>query len=88
MFSDLSLKLTEKLSKDTIKKSGVYFTPKNIIEKCMDEVLKYTDGVDLTILEPSCGSCEFICESATRFPDANIDGVEFNTTIYDGIKQL
>jgi adenine-specific DNA-methyltransferase len=40
-----------------------------------------------TILEPSCGSGEFITALMREYPDANITGVEFHPIIYDGVTQ-
>ena len=39
------------------------------------------------ILEPSCGSCEFITELSQRFTKAQITGIEFNSTIYESIQK-
>ena len=40
------------------------------------------------ILEPSCGSCEFINYIDTIFNDAEITGIEYNDTIFNSIKDL
>lgn len=88
MFSELSLNLTEKFTKDTIKKYGIYFTPKPIIDQCIHEVYKCIEEPVTNILEPSCGSCEFIPEIRSRFPSSTIDGIELNEVIYSNIIHL
>ena len=40
------------------------------------------------VLEPSCGSCQVINEVDKAFEDIQIDGVEFNNTIFTEIKAL
>ena len=56
-FNELSLTLTKQLSKDSKKNEGIYFTPKTLIKKIVDFVLEYKPE---SILEPSCGSGQFI----------------------------
>jgi hypothetical protein len=40
------------------------------------------------ILEPSCGTCEIVKFCDMNYTDVRIDGIEFNETIYDSIKEL
>ena len=40
-----------------------------------------------TILEPSCGSCEYILKLNNTYPDINITGIELNKTIFESITQ-
>ena len=40
-----------------------------------------------TILEPSCGSCEYILRLNNIKDDINITGIELNKTIYNSITQ-
>ena len=58
-FSELSKSLTKRLSKETKKDEGIYFTPKVIIKKMVDFVLNTNFNIE-SILEPSCGSGQFI----------------------------
>jgi hypothetical protein len=89
MFSDLSLDITRRFSKETRKEMGIYFTPKNLINACIDEAVKALDGgVVTSILEPSCGTCEFITELYPRFHPDTIIGVEKNKDIYSCIVGL
>jgi adenine-specific DNA-methyltransferase len=91
MFSKLSHDLTKSFDKEEIKTYGIYFTPKNIIDKCLSEVRNVSEnsGLHITeILEPSCGSCEFVAPSLEIFPQAHLDCVEYNRTIYEEIIHL
>ena len=86
-YSTLSLSLTRKLSKDDKKNNGIFFTPLNIIKQAIDELL--TVNLDIkTILEPSCGSCEFICHIDTIMEKSQITGIEYHKEIYEEIKDL
>ena len=85
-FGEASILLTSKLTKDEKKGGGIFFTPKSIVNKALTSALTevgQTDGV-MDILEPSCGSGEFIDAIRThpRLTTARITGVEFNNTIY------
>jgi tRNA1(Val) A37 N6-methylase TrmN6 len=86
-FSNLSYKLTKLINKKEKKDNGIYFTPPNTIVKCLDILLHILNyDVFNNILEPSCGSCEFIDKLMTYYPNASITGVEYNKIIYDNIK--
>lgn len=87
MYSDLSIKLTKDLSKEDKKDNGIYFTPPSCINKNL-EILKPYITNDFNILEPSCGSCEYINGIRKLYNTLNITGVEYNKTIYNSIKHL
>jgi len=90
-FGDLSKSLTRELSKTTKKSNGIYFTPLNIISLTLQSVMKYSNNNNIkinSILEPSCGSCEFINCMNNIFKGISIDGVEYNKQIYKSIKGL
>lgn len=84
-FSELSKLLTKTLSKDDKKENGIYFTPPQTIKNILDKLSDYTFQ---TVLEPSCGSCEFITEIHIRYPTTEITGIEYNEDIYKKIKPL
>ena len=91
VFSKLSYQITNKLSLSDKKSEGIYFTPRDIIETSLQRITKYTDEHKLqvkTILEPSCGSCEFVSYIQKVFPEAQMDAVEKNAYIYSKIKHL
>ena len=89
-FDDNSINLTKKLSKEIKKQNGIFFTPKNTIKTILSELKKYTENIT-TILEPSCGSGQFINElkSLKGIKDVKIQitGIEYNKTIYDTVKK-
>ena len=40
------------------------------------------------VLEPSCGSCEFVLELYKQYPDIKTTAVELNKTIFNSITHL
>ena len=69
------------------KNFGIYFTPPNTVIESLDIILHILKcEIFNNILEPSCGSCEFIDKLITYYPNASITGVEYNKIIYDNIK--
>jgi len=90
-FSDLSYKLTNNFSKDIKKNNGIYFTPPDTVNNTIDiiqEYSKYTNEWSGNILEPSCGSCEYVIELCKRFPQSQIKAIEYNKVIYENIENL
>ncbi len=90
-YSQLSRNLTKSLDNKIKKEQGIYFTPLNIIEKSVNSILGYITKHKINIkniLEPSCGSCEYIQYIDNIWKDVNIDGIEYNQTIYKNITDL
>jgi len=87
-YSELSLELTSKLNNNIKKSNGIYFTPFDIIKKSVDYILSLKNINISTILEPSCGSCEYIRYLDDRLTEINIVGVENNDLIYNDIKNI
>jgi tRNA1(Val) A37 N6-methylase TrmN6 len=83
-FSDLSVKLTKQIDNTIKRQNGIFFTPLSIINKNLELLKDYTFE---NVLEPSCGSCEFINQVQKKYPLASITGIEFNKTIFDQVKQ-
>jgi type I restriction-modification system DNA methylase subunit len=86
-YSLISKELTGKLSKIVKKNNGIYFTPPSCVNnniKLLQPYLKST----IKVLEPSCGSCEYITALHKLFPHLIITGIEYNETIYQSILQL
>ena len=83
-FSIDSIELTKNLSKEEKKNNGIYFTPPSIIAKMIKALFPYFKNIT-KVLEPSCGSGEFI-QRLERFSKFNIDSIEFNDTVYQSIK--
>ena len=86
-FQPLSIELSKILSKDERKELGIFFTPKNVrdlIFSKLDEI-----GIDpKNILEPSCGSGEFLQDLERYENIENVVGIEFNKKIYDSVKSV
>ena len=89
-FNPLSLQLTQSLSKTTKKSQGIYFTPKSIINQLVHYVIPLIDSTEspIHILEPSCGSCEFILALDELLTNASFTAIEYNTEIYNEIVKL
>jgi len=88
-FSNLSYTLTKHINKKEKHDNGIYFTPPNTIIRCLEIISKHRGEATTplhNILEPSCGSCEFIEKARLYYPNASITGVEYNKTIYENIK--
>jgi adenine-specific DNA-methyltransferase len=86
-FSNLSYNLTKIIKKKEKQDNGIYFTPPKTILRCLDILSKHRATTTFNnILEPSCGSCEFIDRIKDCYPMATITGVEYNKTIYENIK--
>lgn len=86
-FSQLSCDLTKELSKNHKKENGIFFTPRSIIKSSIDIVLSLGKPIK-TILEPSCGSCEFVQYVDSVFNNVTIKGIEKDTTIFERIKNI
>ena len=84
-YSNLSYKLTKLINKKEKQNNGIYFTPPNTIIKALNILINYNKTFN-NILEPSCGSCEFIDKLLNFYPNATVSGVEYNKIIYDNIK--
>jgi tRNA1(Val) A37 N6-methylase TrmN6 len=89
-YSDISYKLTKTLSKDVKKNNGIFFTPPETIQHNLNIIDEYTSITNpiKNILEPSCGSCEFITALSTKYPESKITGIEYNKTIYDTVRNI
>ena len=92
-YSQTSKELTSSLSKKEKKDNGIYFTPPSCVRKNIELLKKYLPGEikeGFTILEPSCGSGEYIkalCED-DMLSLSKITGIEINKTIFDAIRKL
>jgi type I restriction-modification system DNA methylase subunit len=84
-YSELSRKLTKQIDKSEKKKNGIYFTPPETIALNIKLLEPFMKNIK-TILEPSCGSCEFILK-LNHINGINITGIEYNKIIFEAIKQ-
>jgi tRNA1(Val) A37 N6-methylase TrmN6 len=86
-YSQLSKELTSKLSKTLKKNGGIYFTPPSVIAENIKLLGPYMNNIS-NVLEPSCGSCEYINALINNYKHLKITGIELNSTIYESIKEL
>ena len=86
-YSSLSKELTSKLSKTIKQSGGIYFTPPSVIAENIKLLEPYMNNIK-SVLEPSCGSCEYINALLKNYKHLQITGLELNSTIYESIKDL
>lgn len=86
-YSNISKELTTKLSKIIKQTGGIYFTPPSIILDNIKLLEPYIHSIS-NVLEPSCGSCEYINALTKKYNHLKITGIELNKTIYDSIKEF
>lgn len=86
-YSNLSIKLTKELNKKQKKDNGIFFTPINTINIILKYIQKYNKNIN-EVLEPSCGSCEFILQLNKKYNNINITAMEYNNIIYNNIKNI
>ena len=85
-FSDLSRSITSSLTKEEKKNDGIYFTPQSIIKTTINTVKKHSSLKSIKhILEPSCGSGEFINMLSSTYKSAHITGIEYNNKVYHSL---
>jgi adenine-specific DNA-methyltransferase len=78
-FHKFSISFTSKTDKSIKKQHGIYFTPKTIRQLLVDKLETWQDkNSELNILEPSCGSGEFIYTLSKKFINSLIVGIELN----------
>lgn len=87
-YSELSKKLTKNISKKDKKDEGIFFTPPDTIDKNIKYLKPYLDDNIKNVLEPSCGSCEYILKLDKEYNKLNIEGMELNETVYKSIKDI
>ena len=91
-FSKLSLDLTASLSKEEKQKDGIFFTPPMLACHAVNIAKRYLKKINRNhnyqVLEPSCGSGEFIKAIQKTLPNSSITGIEFNETVYNQVKSF
>ncbi len=86
-YSDLSCKLTKFIDKDEKKTQGIYFTPPITVSRNIKILTPYLKDVK-NILEPSCGSCEFVSYLSKLNSSFKITAIEKNNLIFQHIKVI
>ena len=81
-YSKLSYSLTKKITKKEKKENGIYFTPPSTIQKNIDLLKIYMPTVN-SILEPSCGSGEYVNYLNNHYKNKELTAIEYNKQIYD-----
>jgi type I restriction-modification system DNA methylase subunit len=90
-FLESSIHLTKILSKDEKKKGGIFFTPQTITKSFTEHILSFISDTNqpFDILEPSCGSGEFIQAILhSKINIKQITGVEWNKKIFEYMNRL
>jgi len=87
-YSFISRDLTTRLSKIVKKNNGIYFTPPSCINNNLELLRPYINDREINVLEPSCGSGEYITALHRTFPRLHITGIESNDMIYESILEL
>jgi adenine-specific DNA-methyltransferase len=82
-YSKKSRELTKLITSDVKKKNGIYFTPPSIVKKHMTILKPHLKKIK-TILEPSCGSGEYLNVLDDGLNE--ITAIELDATIYGSIK--
>ena len=73
MFREASIQVTNAIPKQTRQEHGIFFTPKNI----RDSIFKVLGDEHFpTILEPSCGSGEFVLDAREKWPSSQITCID------------
>lgn len=80
----LSTKFYENTSLKDRKKKGQYFTPKQIKDESLKDIV-FSDGD--RILENSCGTGEFIHSILERNPNVSIDAYDIDQALVDIVQQ-
>ena len=81
-YSKLSQNLTAKIDKSVKKRNGIFFTPPSTVSENIKYLQSFMRAPE-TILEPSCGSCEYIRKLRVVYPESDITGVELNKNIFE-----
>ena len=79
-YSKLTVDVISRISKDDKKAGGIFITPRSIIAALMDKLPAAN-----RILEPSAGTGEIANYARIRYPNATIDAIEVNPTIYEAV---
>ena len=88
-FTKLSHDLTKLISKKDKKAQGIFFTPPKDVQQTLNAIEPHIQSMEeCDVLEPSCGSGEFMLALAKKFKSMNIDGIEQNEIIYKAILSL
>jgi type I restriction-modification system DNA methylase subunit len=86
-YSSISKELTNKISKQEKKDDGIYFTPPSCVIRTLHTLEPFIRKMT-NVIEPSCGSGEYITAIQRIFPHLQITAIEKNPKIYESIQNL
>ena len=90
-FLQHSIDITKSLSKSEKKEDGIFLTPRNIRQKQIERTLYWISILKLKpklVLEPSCGSLEFLSDLDSIYHNVNFIGVEKNEKVFNYVSDL
>lgn len=87
-FREASLKMNEAISKKERQDNGIFFTPKKARQLAFQKLKEFGLVNPQTILEPSCGTGEFLEDIAAEYPQASMVGVEKDPRVFKTLKPL
>ena len=84
-FTELTKTLTKQISKSIKKQNGIFITPFSIIKILFENLpnINYKN-----ILEPSCGTGQFLTFIDEKLNDVVLTGIELNEIIFNEIKKI
>jgi len=82
-FDKKSIEFQKNVSKDERFSLGIFFTPKYIRDFIFKTLKELKTSSPTTILEPTCGSGEFLVDCEKLYPNASIIGVEIDSRSAD-----
>lgn len=85
-FREHSVQLHSSLPREMKQEHGIYFTPKKPRDRVFELLHQYNIH-PTRVLEPSCGSGEFLMDAKQHFPDAECVGVEYNEQLAISARQ-
>jgi hypothetical protein len=90
-FLQHSIDITKSLTKKEKKDDGIFLTPRVIRQKQLEKTLYWLNILKIKpklVLEPSCGSLEFLTDLDSIFNNVNFIAVEKNEKIYGQLSVL
>jgi adenine-specific DNA-methyltransferase len=90
-FLQHSIDITKSLSKSEKKEHGIFLTPRNIRQKQIERTIYWISLLKIKpklILEPSCGSLEFLTDLDSCYKNINFIAVEKNEKVFNHISNV
>jgi len=81
----LTLNYMDKTSINKRKKLGQYFTPSSLRTRLLSKIPVRTG---LKILDPGCGTGEFLLSASARFPSSSLYGWDVDASVLDVCKEV